>query len=510
MFLSALVFTTSSQRAFSVTLDNKTWMGYSTDVEKNRIPNFSYAGYKNGNFTTPPRFPIQIILIPINGDATNYIQQAINTVGQMPLINGIRGAILLNPGIYNISGTLQLIYNGVSLLGSGDGFDPAYNTILQGTGTSSQYAIVKIGANKINWYANSLKIMVTNDLLPIGARKVNITSVAGFNVGDKVVLTYPANDAWLASVNYGGTYTAPPWSAGFTSIAYLRKIISIDAQSNTILLDAPIFDKMVRAISSAYISPFDGSGITTNVIVSNLNIKILGISATDENHAPTNILIDGTEDVWIHQCTVSGFVRSGIAIYTSTQLTVSSSLSINPMGQSIENNFYNFAAERGAQLVLFINNYASGGRHQYVINGMTLSSGVVFYNNTSFYPSSVDEAHRQWSTGILYDNHNTIAPGNYATVGLYNRGSFGTSHGWSCAHCVLWHSNFQYQNGAVAGGAMIQKPPNAQNYGIANSLSIQSGTKPPCPFPGTTGFTETIHDPSIKSLYITQLQVRFQ
>ena len=508
--LYGLVLSASSIRAFQVYLGNKTYMGFTTDQERNRIPNFSYSGFQNGNSSTPPNTQIQITLQPCNGDCTAYIQQAVDVVGGFPIINGTRGAVLLSNGIWNISGTIVLKYSGVSLLGVGSGTDPNTNTILQATGSSSQYAMVKIGANKINWYLNSKNIYILDDEIPIGGRTIRAQDTQGLKVGDNIVLTYPANDNWLNLVDRGGTFTAPPWSAGFTSIAYLRRIIMINRVTNTIIMDSPIFEKMTKSISNAYITPFDDSGITKNVIVSDLRLRILPSSTDpqDQNHAPTNILIDGAEDVWVYKCVMTGFLRSGISIFTSSQVTVSECFSIEPIGVSVENNFYNYCVERGAQNILFKNNYASGGRHHYIVNGMTLSSGIVFLNNTSFYPSSQDEAHRQWSTGILYDNHKTRVGGNYATVGLYSRGRFGTSHGWSCAHCVLWNSQFLLPDGSVGGGVMVQKPPSAQNYAIGNTLSIASGQKPPCPFPGSTGWVETISNLDMVSLYDTQLTNR--
>src|SRR5690606_25498542 len=72
------------------------------------------------------------------------------------------------------------------------------------------------------------------------------------------------------------------------------------------------------------------------------------------------------------------------------------------------------------------------------------------------------EGHRRWGTGFLYDNHKETgvrSPG-LRTLGIYNRGSYGTGHGWALAHSAAWGCNMG------DASLVVQKPPTAQNYGI--------------------------------------------
>ena len=67
-------------------------------------------------------------------------------------------------------------------------------------------------------------------------------------------------------------------------------------------------------------------------------------------------------------------------------------------------------------------------------NGYSYTSGCVFVDCTSSGAYAGSEGHRRWSTGLLFDNLIELdgpRPGvNPRLLGLYNRGYYGTSHGW--------------------------------------------------------------------------------
>src|SRR5438132_233963 len=60
-------------------------------------------------------------LDPPAGAATAAIQGALDAVAQKPLMNGFRGAVLLKPGMFQVSGQLNITASGVVLRGSGSG-----------------------------------------------------------------------------------------------------------------------------------------------------------------------------------------------------------------------------------------------------------------------------------------------------------------------------------------------------------------------------------------------------
>ncbi len=85
----------------------------------NTIPDFSYAGYKFGGHSLPV-VPVVIAISPVEGDNLQQIQDAIDAVSAMPAdLNGIRGAILLQAGKYNVSAPFSIKASGVVLRGQG-------------------------------------------------------------------------------------------------------------------------------------------------------------------------------------------------------------------------------------------------------------------------------------------------------------------------------------------------------------------------------------------------------
>lgn len=117
---------------------------YTTDSLGNRVPDFSWCGYKSGNIPVPD-VPIRVIVPVKPGDATLRIQSALDYVATLPAdADGIRGAVLLEKGIYEVQGSLLLNSSGVALRGSGM---TTAGTILLGAGTDRE-TLIKVTGNK--------------------------------------------------------------------------------------------------------------------------------------------------------------------------------------------------------------------------------------------------------------------------------------------------------------------------------------------------------------------------
>src|SRR5215471_7845717 len=64
--------------------DEKTGLKYQPDERGDRIPDFSYAGYRGGGVALSDA-PIKVVVPVSKGDATERIQCAIDYVSQLPL-----------------------------------------------------------------------------------------------------------------------------------------------------------------------------------------------------------------------------------------------------------------------------------------------------------------------------------------------------------------------------------------------------------------------------------------
>ena len=70
---------------------------YHPDADGFVLPDFSHAGYMGGDGQIPDG-PTVSTITPVSGDNTAHIQAAVDAVGKLPMVNGIRGALLLSAG----------------------------------------------------------------------------------------------------------------------------------------------------------------------------------------------------------------------------------------------------------------------------------------------------------------------------------------------------------------------------------------------------------------------------
>jgi len=492
---------------------------YKADAEGNRIPDFSHAGYQGGGVPLP-RIPVVKSISPVAGDNTAHIQNALFEVGLLPRdAAGFRGALQLSAGKYEIRGTIKLGFDGVVLRGAGDGEDPATSTILWATGNSPNQRTVLLagGGGTSRWrdeVANTRRDIISDSVLA-GSRCFEVSDTAPFAVGDNIIIYHPCTEGWLEAINWGGTWYQDggaepgvdlPWAAGSQNIVYNRRITRIEG--NTITVDAPFFNHLLRAESQSYVYTYARTGLRTLIGIENLRIDIETKGGADEAHAWNAIDLFQIEDAWVRECTLLHFGHSGVRTNTATRITVENCRALDPVSSIEGERRYNFNVYNASQLVLFRNCHATNGRHHYVSNGTSWTSGCVFLDCTSSGAWTSSEGHRQWSTGLLWDNVVDLdgpRPGyNPRLLGLYNRGHYGTSHGWAVAHSVAWNCD------VAAGDLIVQKPPTAQNYAIGCRGKNITGKKPPAPFDEPDGYIEGSNTPGLepRSLYEAQLAER--
>jgi len=492
---------------------------YNADGEGNRIPDFSYAGYKNGGVPIP-RIAVVDSVGPIAGDNTASIQAAINRVAARSLdAQGFRGALFLKAGRYSVSRTIYLNASGVVLRGAGDGDDSLANTIIYATGDSVSQITVLVagggtgGSNSSAWSgALTPNASIMTDSVHVGDRRFEVSGASQFAVGDNVVIVHPKTTPWLRAINFGGvpndTGTASYWAGQSIPITYNRFITAITG--TTITIDAPVFTTMVRSLSACYMYKTNRSGILTHIGIEHLRVDINNyynqhpaISGDEKKHSLDAILLGKIEDAWVRRCTALHFTQSGFKTSLATRVTVDSCSAIDPISIITGERRYNFNTAVASQLILFSNCYASYARHACVSNGTSTVSGIVFHNIISERSLASSEGHRLWSQGMLYDTfrdiNTSMSPGS-TVLGLYNRGDYGSGHGWAAVHSVAWNCS------TGTSKIIIQKPPTAQNYAIGCIAAVTGSG----PFAGAKGYVEGTNVPGVdpQSLYKAQLAER--
>jgi hypothetical protein len=492
---------------------------YIRDNEGNLIPDFSFAGYKNSNEEIPDIETVKTIS-PIEGDNTELINNAIEFIAthRNYKVNGFKGAVQLMAGTYNIYGTINLNRSGIVLRGVGNNDDASKNTILIAKGDSphQRSVIVLGGRNSTRWRKEipNTRTLIVSDTILIGERTFNVEDATAYNIGDNIIIYHPCTDKWLQSINYGGTHSTDsgadpnidkPWEIDSQPIVFNRYITNIE--NNSITIDVPVYNTLIKELSQSYIYKYDNVNIKRNIGIENLRIEIeTSGNPEDENHAWTAIDFIQVEDAWSRNCVTTNFGLSGFRTNTATRITIDNCSAINPVSIITGGRRYNFNAHIASQQILFNNCFASNGRHHYCSNGMSWTSGIVFYNCKSSGAYASSESHRRWSMGILWDNHQEIdGPRNAEPVllALYNRGYYGTSHGWACVNSVAWNCNVN--NGYI----LVQKPPTGQNYAIGcfgKKVSGYAGAK----FTEPEGYIEGTNKNGLipQSLFLAQLNER--
>ena len=494
-----------SQRTSNIVYKNKDGqLEYLSDENNNRIVNFSFAGFQYGDALLP-QMPVVKTISPIKGDNTQHIQKAINEVAEKSADSEeIRGAILLNPGVYPVKGQLFLNIGGIVLRGSGNQADPAKNTIIKGVGNQPKQRDLIIIGNPENegWdkVVKNTKTEITNDFLPVGAHSIQVASVDAFEVGDHIMIVHPSTEKWLASVDYGSTDTDDPWRVGRIDIYYNRYIRAINKDQNKLILDVPVYDHFDRSLAQAHVYKFDDRTVVRNAGIENLRIEIETKGSESIDHIESAVKFHGVEDCWAKEVVALHFSYAAIYTYEANRVTIQNCGGLEPHSPNKGGWRYNFCAHKFSNNILFENCEATHGRHSFMSNGRSMASGIVWTNCTTSHDYKASEGHRVWSQALLFDNIMFLKPDGDPLLSLYNRGNRGTSHGWSAVHSVAW-------NTVMPSGKrlILQQPPGRQNYAIGSRAKVTTkyNFKHPLGFEEATG-----QEVSPKSLYKAQLEER--
>ncbi|MFG3338804.1 peptidoglycan-binding protein [Glycomyces sp. NPDC048151] len=488
-------------------------------VSDKRIPDFSWAGYRNGEEAIPD-VPVVKTIGPLadpEQDATAHLQAALDEVGALPKdpVTGFRGALLLLPGVYPVATTVWMTRSGVVLRGSGRQLDTG--TVIRSTAAKGNLEDPENGVECPLWVGGkakgwedgletAVKTEVVADLVKAGTRRLTMASTEPFKVGDNVIVHHPCTQEWLDEIDGGG---GEPWQPDSLPIVYNRYIKKIEG--DVIVLDAPVFNDLDRSLSQTFVYVWDQDGLVRNLGVESLRVDMTAGDRfqQDEAHADSCIAVVRTEDSWIRDVAALHFAHAGVIVRRSTRVTVRDVRARDPRSQIIGKRRYNFNAGYMAQLILFENLWASEARHAFVSGGQATSSGNVWVDCRSDFGHAESGGHAKWSQGLLYDNVQELSSQspNPWILNLHNRETAGESdeQGWSSVYSVLWNCTVNRIDDA--SWACVQRPPTSQNFaiattGIANNVNWYTGNP--------AGYIEANKGPGLvpASLYRAQLDQR--
>ncbi|AYQ34565.1 pectate lyase [Runella sp. SP2] len=420
---------------------------YTPDSLGNRVPDFSYCGYRAGAESIPD-VPIRVVVNAQKGDATNRIQAAIDYVATLPLDkNGFRGTVLLGKGTFEVAGQLSLKTSGVVLRGSGM---IENGTTVIGTGTSREHLVNVIG--KQNGLEKS-RLRITNPYVPVNAMTLSVEDASGLKVGDAVQVHRPSTKEWIQALgteHFGGGVTALGWKAGQRDSYWDRTITAISG--NELTLDAPLTIALDAAYGGGSVRVYQQQNTITNVGVENLRL-VSAYDATnpkDEDHRWVGISLDNVQDAWVRQVTFKHFAGSAVSVLASARrVTVEDCRALEPVSEIGGERRYTFFTQ--GQQGLFQRLYAENGYHDFAV-GYCAAGPNAFVQCESHEPYSFSGTIDSWASGVLFDIVNI--DGNALSFG--NLGQDGQGAGWTAANSVFWQ--------CTAAKVDCPKPPTAQNW----------------------------------------------
>jgi hypothetical protein len=447
-------------QSYFLKIDNNGELTYRKDSVGNAIPDFSYVGYKRGQ-KPHPELDVVATIFPITGDATNYIQQVIDSVAINTAIdaNGCRGAILLKAGTYEVQGMLKITSDGIVLRGEGEADN---GTIIVATSTENGATLINVGNTSGTLKKDGATAAdIAISYIPVGATYVVVSKGHEFLVNDEICIYQQMNNSWISDLKMdqiperadgGDVYQ---WVASDYAFNFERQItrIGLGNQFDTLFFYNPLvmaLDAQYSDTRIVYKSSF--AQRVQNCGIENMQLQSVYASATDENHAWNAVYFNRAENCWADRVTSRffAFACANVSSYAK-YITVTHCSFLEPKSEIIGSRRYSFNCD--GQTSLFTYCYASEGRHDYV-NGSRVCGPNVFAFCVAENAFEDIGPHHRWSMGTLFDNlvSNSV-------INIRDRSNFGTGHGWAGANHVLWNCK--------ASAAICQNPwVSAKNYSI--------------------------------------------
>jgi hypothetical protein len=459
---------------------------YIPDSLGNTFPDFSGVGYK-GNKKSLPVVPVIKTIEATGENDQERIQSAIDEVSKMPAArNGFRGAILLKKGTYKIPGTIRIRTSGIILRGEGN------ETKLIATG-KGQRNLISVGGSGDLKETEGSRQKITDVYVPVGAKSFSVINTNGLKAGDSIIVYRPATQKWIDDIKMNEIdrrdSTIRQWDPAEYGLHFERVITRVE--KNKVFIDQPVVMAMQDQYSGGEIYRYTFPGRIWNVAVEDILCESEYNANEDEDHGWVGVFFNKVINGWVTKVTARYFGYSCVNLgYQCRNVTVTDCQYLEPKSQITGSRRYSF--NNDGQLNLFMNCFASEGRHDYV-TGARVCGPNVFFNCKSEKAKADIGPHHRWAAGTLFDN--IITDGE---INIQDRGNWGTGHGWAGVNQFVWN--------CTVGRAAIQNPwASGKNYVIGLKGNKYEGRLQGRPDAEWEGQNRQGLTPS--SLYLAQLEM---
>ncbi|ACB77001.1 DUF6298 domain-containing protein [Opitutus terrae] len=404
-------------------------------VEEPTLPpiDFSHAGYRGGDGAIP-EVPSVVRVKPSGGDDTALLQAAIDHVGALPARgDGGRGAVLLEPGRFRVSGSLQLRADGVVLRGS---TDPQSPSVVLATGVGRR-TLIQVGHQGAPATARAVPVMAD---AAVGARRLRVDDVTGFATGDRVVVERPSTAEWIAALGMNtdkGNFVADRthWKPGSRNLVWDRTIVAIDVPAKELELNAPITAALEQRFGGGSVAKVTDARIVRHVGIEQLVLEseFAADRPLDEEHSWIAVAIDSAEDAWVRKVTARHFVSSAVRVGPrARRVTVEDCRSEQPVSEIGGYRRLSFYVE--GQQVLVQRCAAEQSVNGFGL-GFCAAGPNVFLDCVAREAKGASGAYESWNAGTLFERV-TIEGAALRLTREMQRTQGG---GWTAGNSVVWN-----------------------------------------------------------------------
>lgn len=437
---------------------------YTPDEQGNIIPDFSNVGYKYGNAAIP-YIKTVVEVSPVKGDDGAVIQDAINSLSAIsPDKNGFRGAVLLKAGVYHVSGQIKIRESGIVLRGEGD---TENGTVIIADGTGKR-DLINVTNNESREIIESSQRWIAEDYVPVGRKFVVVSSAAGYEAGDDIVLYRPGTQKWITDIKMDNISldddVIHQWKPSSYSLYFERRLTKVSG--DTLFFRNPVVMAMEKKYGGGAVYKYRFNRLQ-NVGIENLCLKSAFESETDEKHSWNAINLNNLENGWVRKVTSWYFSFACVKLSVASKfITVDNCHCREPKSIIYGGRRYSFSI--AGSMILVKNCSATEGRHDYSTSSRVCGPNVFTRCSSTNAHADIGPHHR-WATGTLYD---MIEADN--AINVQDRDNMGSGHGWAGANQVFWNCK---------GASSVCQSPwvSAKNYNFGFRGAKKLGHRPDRP-----------------------------
>ena len=388
---------------------------------------YSHVGYRQSDVSIPDA-KVVVKVDCRKGDQSRRIQKAIDYVSRQKIdkATGVRGAVLLEQGIYELSEALHINASGVVLRGVGRD-----KTVLLKKGVD-RGAVVYLEGREGIVLQDTLN--VTSSAL-LGATTLQVDGQIA--AGEHVMVWRPSTKEWIQKMKCGDFGAGKDlgywgWHPGEIDVWWTRRVVA--SGQGSITLDQPLTMALNKDMAQTKViriredRRIENSGVENLTVMSDYDHS----NDMDENHAWDGVYVDRAHDCWVRMVNFQHLAGSAVVVQRSaSQLTVEDCMSLQPVSElgGYRRRTFLCMGER----CLFQRLYSEHGMHDFAA-GMNAAGPNVFSQCDSWESEGYSGAVGPWATGLLFDDVNI--DGN--DIKLCNLGLEGYGTGWNTANSVAW------------------------------------------------------------------------